>query len=185
MIGQLLANYFDDVLTVDPHLHRIHCLQDAVPAANALSLSATRPMREFLQKLNDIYLLGPDEESRQWVEAIAQDCCVSYGVGRKQRLGDREVQITLPETDMHDKRIVLIDDVISSGETVAITSQHCLQRGARSVDVLVTHPLFAAGAIERLQQAGVEQIWSTDSITHPSNCIFLADLLAKGISSLT
>jgi ribose-phosphate pyrophosphokinase len=184
IIGQLLADLFDDVITVDPHLHRTHHLIDAVPASKALTLSATLPMREFLQKLGDIFLLGPDEESQQWLDAIAQDCCLSYCVARKKRLSDTEVQITLPEIDLQNKRVVLIDDVISSGETIAITGLSCFENGASSVDVLVTHPLFATGAIERLKQAGIGQIWSTDSITHSSNCIFLADLLAEGINKL-
>jgi ribose-phosphate pyrophosphokinase len=184
VIGQLLADLFDDVITVDPHLHRTHHLIDAVPASKALTLSATLPMREFLQKLGDIFLLGPDEESQQWLDAIAQDCCLSYCVARKKRLSDTEVQITLPEIDLQNKRVVLIDDVISSGETIAITGLSCFENGASSVDVLVTHPLFAEGAIERLKQAGIGQIWSTDSITHSSNCIFLADLLAEGINKL-
>ncbi|MEJ2213691.1 MAG: ribose-phosphate diphosphokinase [Gammaproteobacteria bacterium] len=184
VIGQLLADLFDDVITVDPHLHRTHHLIDAVPASKALTLSATLPMREFLQKLGDIFLLGPDEESQQWLDAIAQDCCLSYCVARKKRLSDTEVQITLPEIDLQNKRVVLIDDVISSGETIAITGLSCFENGASSVDVLVTHPLFATGAIERLKQAGIGQIWSTDSITHSSNCIFLADLLAEGINKL-
>ena len=81
--------------------------------------------------------------------------------------------------------MVLVDDVISSGETIAIAAQACFEKGAKRVDVLVTHPLFAHGAIERLRQVGVGEVWSTDSISHPSNCIALTDLLAEAVRATT
>lgn len=189
IIGRFLAGLFDDVITVDPHLHRTHQLADAVPATHAAALTATAIMREFLHRHCDAHpesyadtlLLGPDAESEQWVRALAEGDGLAYGVARKQRLGDREIHITLPNLDLAEKAVVLVDDVISSGETIAIAAQACFEKGAKRVDVLVTHPLFAQGAIERLRQVGVGDIWSTDSIPHPSNCIVLTKLLAEAV----
>ena len=193
VIGRFLARLFDDVITVDPHLHRTHDLADAVPAVNAIALSATAAMREFLhshyrahlENYADAILLGPDSESEQWVRSLAEADGRSHGIARKQRLGDRKILITLPDLDLMAHAVVLVDDVISSGETIAITSQACLKRGAKSVDVLVTHPLFAEGAIERLREAGIGEVWSTDSIPHPSNCIALTNLLADAVRRIT
>jgi ribose-phosphate pyrophosphokinase len=193
IIGHFLASLFDDVITVDPHLHRTHDLADAVPAVNAIALSATAAMREFLhshyrahlESYADAILLGPDSESEQWVSSLAEADGHSHGIARKQRLGDREILITLPDLDLTATAVVLVDDVISSGETIAITSQACLERGAKSVDVLVAHPLFAEGAIERLREAGIGEVWSTDSIPHPSNCIALTNLLADAVRRIT
>ena len=192
IIGRFLAGLFDDVITVDPHLHRIHALADAVPATHAVALSATAAMRDFLHSLykahpeshTNTILLGPDSESEQWVRSLAEADHLTYGVARKERLGDRKIRITLPDLDLSAKAVVLVDDVISSGETIAIAAQACLQRGAQRVDVLVTHPLFAQGSIERIRQAGVEEIWSTDSISHPSNCIALTSLIAGAVQSI-
>lgn len=188
IIGRFLAELFDDVLTVDPHLHRTHKLADAVPVKHAVSLSATTVMRDFLRSRADFILLGPDSESEQWVRSIAEGGKeggrLTYAVASKQRLGDREIRVTLPDLDLTDQSIVLVDDVISSGETIAIAAKCCFERKARRIDVLVTHPLFAQGAIERLQKEGVGEIWSTDSITHSSNCINLAELLAEAVQSI-
>jgi ribose-phosphate pyrophosphokinase len=181
IVGRFLADLFDDVITVDPHLHRTHHLKDAVPAGHAVALSAAPAMSEFLRARPDTLLLGPDVESEQWVSSIAECSGLDHALATKHRLGDCEVRIDLPDLDMTQKSIVVIDDVISSGETIAMAAQQCLARDARRVDVLVTHPLFAPGAIERLQQAGVGEIWSSDSIPHPSNCIPLAELLAKAV----
>jgi ribose-phosphate pyrophosphokinase len=180
------------VITVDPHLHRTHHLADAVPATHAVALFATAVMRDFLHSYceahpeshADTILIGPDSESEQWVRSLAEADGLAYGVACKERLGDREILITLPDLNLSAAAVVLVDDVISSGETIAIAVQACVERGAKRVDVLVTHPLFAQGAIERLRQAGVGEIWSTDSISHPSNCIVLTNLIAAAVQRI-
>jgi hypothetical protein len=35
-----------------------------------------------------------------------------------------------------------------------------------------------------MQQAGIENIWSSDSITHPSNVVSLTPLLAAAVAGL-
>ena len=184
IIGSFLADLFDDVITVDPHLHRTQILADAVPAQQTMVLTATDAMRDFLRVRGNEFLLGPDAESEQWVRSIAEPAQLDYGVATKQRLGDREIRIQLPETALAGRSVVLVDDVISSGETVAVAASACIEKGASQVNVLVTHALFAAGAVERLSQAGINEIWSSDSIPHPSNCISLAGLLANAIRAL-
>lgn len=185
IIGRFLAGLFDDVISVDPHLHRTHDIAQAIPATHSLALSAGPAMSDFLRAQNNPVLLGPDSESRQWLETIAQHSKLEYGVGSKTRLGDQEVKITLPQMSLHGRQVILIDDIISSGITMAITAQQCLAAGAAQVDVLVTHALFAPGAEQRLRAAGVNNIWSTDSITHPSNVISLASILAGALASLS
>lgn len=183
IIGAFLAEHFDDVITVDPHLHRTATLAQAVPAARSIAVSAAAAISTFLRGQPGALLLGPDSESRQWVADIAQRCGLEFAVGSKRRFGDREVATELPEMDLRDRRVVLIDDMISSGETAAVTARHCLAAGAREVDVLVTHALFAPGADARLRQAGVTRIWSTDSVPHASNVIPLAPILAQALAS--
>lgn len=188
IIGPLLAELFDNVITVDPHLHRTHDFKAAVPAKHALALSATPLMRDFLfnvlSKNSDVILLGPDVESEQWVRSIAEGSGMDFCVATKQRLGDRDIRIALPEEDFTGKSVIVVDDVISSGETIAIAAQQCLEKSACRVGVLTVHPLFAPGAVERLTQSGAGEIWSTDSISHTSNCIFLAELLGDAVKAI-
>ena len=183
IIGAFLASLFDAVVTVDPHLHRIRSLSEAVPLPDSIALSAGPLMSDFLSRRNNPLLLGPDSESLQWVKTIADACGLEHGVGAKERLGDRKVRIRLPDLSFARRNIVLIDDVISSGETMAIAAHQCLAAGAARVDVLTTHALFASGAEDRLRQAGISEIWSTDSITHHSNAIHLAPLLADAVNA--
>jgi ribose-phosphate pyrophosphokinase len=185
IVGRLLAQAFDDVITVDAHLHRTASLAQAIPAAHAINLSAAETMGAFLaRQLPGAYLLGPDEESAQWVAAAAKAAACDFAVAHKQRHGDRDVSITLPAADFHGQQMVLVDDVASTGRTLATAAQQLQEAGAAAVHCLITHALFVADAETELKAAGVQQIWSTDSISHPSNCLSLTPLLAEALRRL-
>jgi ribose-phosphate pyrophosphokinase len=182
IIGRFIADLFDNVVTVDPHLHRVHQLEEAVPAKRALALHATPAMTNFLQAhVTDPLLLGPDSESEQWVRAIAEPNGWRYATCRKRRYGDREVSIELPDIDFRGQSVVLLDDIISSGETIARAAVACREQGTASVDVLVTHALFAPGAEKRLKDAGVRYVWSTNSVRHETNAVSLIGLLRDAL----
>ncbi len=184
IIGRFLASHFDQVLTVDTHLHRIQHLEEAVPARYARNLSATKTMGQFLSRQNlQPLLLGPDQESRQWVAAIANIAQLDYVIADKTRLGDRDVRINLPEAEYQNRDIVIVDDVISSGYTVAVAATQLREKGVREIHCLVTHALFAKHAVENLKAAGIRHIWSSDSIPHSSNVIPLAPLLAGALKN--
>lgn len=181
-IGQWLGQLFDRVITVDPHLHRIDDLNQAIPDSEAISLSATKLMSEFLaNRPHPPMLLGPDSESEQWVKKIAEHTGLDWEIAGKQRHGDRNVEIMLPEIDFNNRLIVIVDDVASTGRTIAQAAKALHKRGAQTVNCLVTHPLFADDAEQVLTHACINHIWSTDSIDHHSNVIQLASLLAEAI----
>jgi ribose-phosphate pyrophosphokinase len=185
IVGNFLADLFDNVITVDPHLHRIQHLEQAVPATRAVALSATFLMAKFLRdRFEDPILLGPDSESEQWVSAVASPNQWTYGVCKKIRTGDQKVEITLPDINLHERSVIIVDDVASSGQTLTVAIRQCLSKNAKSVDILVTHALFANEAKERMIQAGVRNMWSTDSVSHGSNMIPLYPLLGNAILGL-
>jgi ribose-phosphate pyrophosphokinase len=182
IVGEWLARRFDTLITVDPHLHRTARLQDAVPVRRAVALSAAPVLADWLaQRADRPLLIGPDEESAQWVQAIAAPSGLESGVARKQRLGDREVRIALPELQFQGRQVVLVDDVASTGHTLAEAARLLAERGVASLAVLVTHGLFVDDALDRLQAAGVERICSTDSVPHSTNRVHLDRLLAAAL----
>lgn len=185
IVGQFLADLFDDVITVNPHLHRIQALNQAIPSKQAVALSPTSVTVGFLaDKMTNPVILGPDSESEPWVRAVAEPNGWQYGVCQKERKGDESITLTLPQIEMGDREIVFIDDIISSGQTIAVAAQACLNNQAKSVDVFVTHALFSPGAEQRIEQAGVRTIWSTDSVIHKTNVVSLAGILKDAVLAL-
>lgn len=186
IVGKLLADLFDDVLTVDPHLHRISSLTQAIPIKNAISLTAANEIGIFLkQQFKHALLLGPDSESEQWVGTIAGNIGFDYAIADKNRLGDKQVEIRLPDRDFGSQPVVIIDDMASTGRTLAKAAGLLQSAGCQDIYTVVTHALFCDDAYGHILNAGVKTIWSTDSIDHPSSCIRLGALLANAIKAIS
>jgi ribose-phosphate pyrophosphokinase len=181
-VGRALAGWFDNVVTVDPHLHRVASMDEVLPGRRGVALSAAALLGEWAARhaVRPI-LLGPDEEAAPWVQSAALAQGLEHGTCIKQRSGDRDVRVALPELPFHGRDVVLIDDVASTGRTLAVTAAALLQRGAMAVDVAVTHALFVDDAVAQLAAAGVRHVWSSDSVPHASNVVSLVPLLAAAL----
>ncbi|NDP38051.1 MAG: ribose-phosphate pyrophosphokinase [Rhodoferax sp.] len=185
IVGRFLAGMFDAVITVDPHLHRVTTLQQAVPVANAVALSAAPLLSDLIAThCAQALLLGPDEESKQWVAQAATRHGFDHAVCHKVRRGDRAVEIALPDIPVAGRQVVLLDDVVSTGHTLAQATRQLLAAGATSVDVAVTHALFVADAWSMILNAGVREVWSSDCVKHASNAISMSGPLGEALTRI-
>ena len=182
VVGALLGGAFDRLLTVEAHLHRIQRLAEVVPGARARSLCAAPALAEWLAaRRRDTLLVGPDAESAPWVRALARRVAMPWIVGAKVRRGDRRVEVRLPALPAV-RRAVLIDDIASSGATLAATARALHRAGIGRIDAIVVHALIQPAALARLQRAGVRRLLSCDTVPHPSNAISVAPLLAAALA---
>lgn len=183
IVGAWLAQLFDAVLTIDPHLHRVGQMHEAVPAAVSVALSAAALIGARYRG-SGVFMLGPDQEAETWVNAAAGAAGCSAAVCTKRRRGDRSVEIELPKTDFSNRYVVVVDDVASTGRTLATAACMVLTAGARRVDVAVTHALLVEDAEAELASAGISDFVSTDTVPHASNRICTAALVADALYSL-
>ncbi len=182
-LGRLLAAAFDSLITIDPHLHRVATLDEVVPGRQGLALSAAPLLGRFVaQQLPGALLLAPDEEAGQWVRAAAAAAGLDHAVCHKQRHGDHDVAVSLPDVAVTGRAVVLLDDVASTGRTLVAAARGALAQGAASVDVAVTHGLFVGDALQQVRAAGVGRVWSSDSVPHTSNAVSVVPLLAAALS---
>ena len=185
IVGRFLADLFDAVITVDPHLHRVATLEEAIPVPDAVVLSGAPVLADCVHRHRpQALLMGPDEESLQWVAQAAARYGWDHAVCHKVRHSDRHVAVALPELSVSGRAVVLMDDVASSGHTLAQAAHALLAAGATSVDVAVTHALFAEGALDLVKSAGVGDIWSTDCIPHGSNAVSMVPAIAQALREL-
>lgn len=183
VVARLLGGAFDRVLSVEAHLHRTRRLADVFPCP-ARSLSAAPLLARWCLAQPAVKLVvGPDEESAPWVRALARQAGLAWAVARKQRLGDRRVRLELPELpDLSGSaRCLIVDDVASTGGTLAALARVLRGRGVRHVDAFVVHALFAPGALRRVRASGIERVASCDTVPHATNRIGVAPLLAAAL----
>jgi ribose-phosphate pyrophosphokinase len=183
--AELLSTSADWLVTVDPHLHRIHRLSELfdIPAE---AVHAAPLLAAWIREHVDAPLiLGPDAESAQWVESIARLVDAPHAVCRKRRTGDRRVEITLPDLAAHAGRHpVLVDDVIASAGTMAAAIKALRSTGWPAPTCLAVHAVFAEGAREALRDAGPAAVVTCNTIAHSSNRMNVEPLLAEAVGRL-
>jgi ribose-phosphate pyrophosphokinase len=182
VVGNLLAQCCDALLTVDAHLHRIRDLAAMMPGIEAVNVSAAPALSAALDTRDNPLLVGPDGESRQWVEAIARPRGLEFLLGRKRRFGDRVVDIVIDGVERAAGRsVVLVDDLVSSGETLKGAARLLREAGAARIEALVTHCLADAGDLGEIAHAGISSLRATDTVYGPTGSIHVAPLLAQQI----
>jgi ribose-phosphate pyrophosphokinase len=175
--AKLISEYFDYLVTVDPHLHRYKSLAE-IYTIPTTAVPATSLISQHIQTLNvDPFIIGPDEESLQWVKEVAGD--YPYVVLSKVRHADGHVVITWPDiSGIGDKTPILVDDIISSGGTMIQAIEHLKSCRCKTPVVMAIHPVFADDSYQKIRALGVETILTCNSIAHVSNSMDLAPLLA-------
>lgn len=184
VVGGLIAQSFDALVTVDPHLHRVPTLDLVTPGIAALNVSAAPAIAMAIAKAvtPGTLLVGPDEESRPWVEAVAAPLGLEVMVGIKSRKGDRSVEITLPDSARAAGRpVILVDDLISSGGTLIACAQQLLVAGAASVGAVATHCLASQADLETIAASGIAPVIATDTVPGPVARIPMAQALADAV----
>ncbi len=179
----LLSRYFDWLVTVDPHLHRHHYLNEIYSIPNSV-LHATSSIAQWIKKeVRQALIIGPDSESEQWVAKVAKETESPYLILEKKRYGDRRVEISLPQIEAFPNHTpVLVDDIISTGQTMLQTVMQLKKAGMKPPVCIGVHAVFADNAYDALLKAGVEKVVTCNTIQHVSNCIDLTDMLSNGIS---
>lgn len=181
IFARLVSATFDRVVTVDPHLHRHPALQGLYTVPTATLHAAPLLADWIAAHVRAPLIVGPDEESEQWAGAIARRIGAPHAVLRKTRHGDRSVDVAAPDLSAWRERTpVLVDDIASSGRTLAAAAQQLAAQGLPPAECVVVHALFAQDAWAQLAPH-FARIISTDAVPHRSNGIGLAPLVADAL----
>lgn len=175
IMAKLLNENVDKLLTVDPHLHRIRKMKEVftIPAKN---LTANSVIGEFVAKRyktskKNLMIMGPDWESYQWADEIAKIVGVKDTVLHKDRHSARNVDVKLvEEVDLKNKVIVIVDDIISTGNTMIKACIKSKKLGARKVIAVGVHGLFVENGLKKMEKH-FDEIFSVNTINHETNKI--------------
>ena len=183
-VARLLSEAFDWLVTVDPHLHRYSSLGEIYRIPTRVAHAAPLISQWIKANVPQALVIGPDAESEQWVSAVANEAGAPFTVLQKVRRGDRDVEITLCDlTQLGERTPVLVDDIISSGHTMAEAVHLIASRTTERPICIAVHGLFADNSDRMLAAAGARVVTS-NSVAHVSNAIDVAPLLAGGVSEL-
>lgn len=180
-----ISGFVDGLATVEPHLHRIARL-DEIYTIPYVAVSAAAAIAGWLrEQVARPLLVGPDAESRPWIEALAQHLGCASVVLHKIRHDDQHVEIALPDLPQQtDCTPVLVDDIISTGGTLRAAIQHLRSAGLAPPVCIGVHALFGREVEDALRSVGAARVVSCNSIAHPSNAIDIRPDLAAALRAL-
>jgi ribose-phosphate pyrophosphokinase len=172
----------DQFITVNIHSEKT-LNQLSIPAEN---LSAISSLAEHFKSrgLNGAFSLSPDKGAVELAEEADQVLGGGCGWLRKER--DRytgEIQVEEKSLHVKDRDVIVFDDIISSGGTIARAVKMLKTQGARRVYAACVHPLLIGEAKQKILQSGAEEIVGTDSIPSSVRRVSLAPLIAEALAS--
>lgn len=182
--ARMLSSAVDWLVTVDPHLHRYASL-DEVYAVPSRAVAAAPLLAGWIAaNVATPVLIGPDAESRQWVSHVAGLAGAPFQVLNKQRLGDFQVRVSLPDRDLLSNRTpVIVDDIVSSARTMIEAARHLTELGFPPPYCVAVHAVFAADSYFRLTDSAT-RIVTTNTVPHASNGIDVAALVAASVEEV-
>ncbi len=177
-IARLVSLQADKVITADPHKEYILDFF-TIPA---VSCSAVPELAKYLKKQSVDFVLAPDKGALERAKQAATIIDCDYDYMEKKRIDGTTVEIKPKHLNAKGKIVAIIDDIISTGGTMAKSIQHLNEQGASNVFVACTHGLFAGEAIKKLRAAGCTEIIATDTITSDFSKVSIAPCIAQLLS---
>jgi ribose-phosphate pyrophosphokinase len=141
------------------------------------------PSKSIADKLTELgveFVLSPDKGALNRARAVAEIMGVPFDHLDKTRISGTEVQMADKELDVNGMSVAIVDDIISTGGTIARASEMLKKNGAKRVYAVCTHGLFIGPAIERLTKA-TDGFMSTDTIESEYSEISVAGEIASAL----
>jgi ribose-phosphate pyrophosphokinase len=174
-IAQHISMNADCVITVDPH--KDHVLNFfSVPA---YSCSAVSTIAQYLKEKNIDFVLAPDKGALERAKKTSKIMGCDFDYMEKTRIDGTTVEIKPKNLDVQNKNVGIIDDIISTGGTMAKSIKELKSLGAKKVYVSCTHGLFAGDAIKKLSSSGCDEIIATDTIHSNYSTVKVAPSIAQ------
>jgi ribose-phosphate pyrophosphokinase len=168
----------DRVLLVNPHEGSITKFFEV----SCSVVDASPRLAEPLPDLAEPVFFAPDADAIGLAEGVRS----AYGTGatdffEKTRRSGAEIEISPHEADVSGRDVVLVDDIVATGGTMAEAISILAEDGAARVYGTCVHPVLAGNAYTRLCRAGVEAVYGTDTVERPVSAVSAAPAIAEAL----
>ena len=187
MANLLTASGASRVVSCDLHAGQIQGFFD-IPLDHLNGSSVFVP---YVKKLNleNVIFASPDAGGTERVRDYAKYFDCEFVICDKTREKANEVKSVEVIGEVKNKDVIIVDDLIDTGGTIAMASNVIMDKGAKSVRAIITHPVLSGNAEENLENSSLIELVVTDSI--PFNIrnkkikvLSIAGLFAKAIRKI-
>jgi len=179
----------DRVLTLDLHASQIQGFFD-IPVDH---LFAKPVLCEYFKQMNleNATIVAPDVGSIRMARAYASSIGADLAIVDKRRHSASSTTVEHLIGDVADSNVIMVDDMISTGGSITEAAKTVKKMGARKVFLGATHAVLCGQAVQKLDDAPVEEVVVTNTIPVPEEkrleklrVLSVAPLLARAIDRI-
>lgn len=150
------------IITMDLHADQIQGFFEK-PVDHLFASTVFLPYLKSLN-LDNLTIASPDmggsKRAYAYSKALKSDVVICY----KQRAKANVISHMELIGDVTGKNVVLVDDMVDTAGTLTKAADLMMERGAKSVRAICTHPILSGSAYERLENSKLEELIVTNSI---------------------
>lgn len=167
-LALLHASGVDEVITTDIHAA---ALQGFARQMKLTDLSSLEEMTSYFKdKINseETIIVSPDLGGVKRADKFAKALGCEKAIIYKNRTGHNQAVAESLLGDVKGKDCIIYDDIIDTAGTITEASRMLKDNGAKRIFVAASHGLFNGQAIQRLEQAPIEEVVVTNSEAKPN-----------------
>ncbi|ABR55759.1 ribose-phosphate diphosphokinase [Methanococcus aeolicus] len=186
-LAKVYSTICDSIFIINPHEKDICSFFD-VPLVYG---DAVPEIAKYIANKYDgsnFVVLSPDKGAIRMAKVASNILNCPYDYLEKTRISPTEISIAPKNLDVKDKDVLIIDDIISTGGTVATTIKMLKEQGAKTVIASCIHPVLIGDALNKLFDGGADEVIGTDAYLSEVSIIsvdnIVADLINKHINNI-
>ena len=156
------------IITMDLHADQIQGFFEK-PVDHLFASTVFLPYLRSL-KLEDLTIASPDMGGSKRAYAYSKELESDVVICYKQREKANVISHMELIGDVTGKNVVLVDDMVDTAGTLTKAADLMIERGAKSVRAICTHPVLSGGAYERVENSKLSELIVTDSIPLRQKC---------------
>ncbi|HIQ32695.1 MAG TPA: ribose-phosphate diphosphokinase [Methanothermococcus okinawensis] len=164
VLAKVYSQLFDRVITINPHETHIKSFFE-VPF---ICGSAVKELASYVKdRLNNPVVLSPDTGAIELAREAAEVIGCDYDYLEKTRITPTEIKVAPKNLHVEGRDVLIVDDIISTGGTVATAIKMLKEQGAGDVIVACVHPVLIGDALNKLYTSGASEVIGTDTFPSP------------------
>lgn len=169
--AKLVANLItaagaDRVLTIDLHAAQIQGFFD-IPVDHLYAAPVLiKALKHIfpLAKRKNMTIVSPDVGGLTIADHFAGDFRCPLAIVDKRRMSDTKTEVRNVIGDVAGRDILIVDDLISTGTSLATAARVLREKGAKDIFAVVTHPVLPGEAVTNINKSLLKTLWVGDTI---------------------
>jgi len=175
-LAKVYSQLFDRVITINPHETHIKSFFK-VPF---ICGSAVGELAKYVKdRLNNPVVLSPDMGAVELAKEASKVIGCEYDYLEKTRISPTEIKVTPKNLDVENRDVLIVDDIISTGGTVATAIKMLKEQGANKIIVACVHPILIGDALNKLYVSGANEVVGTDTFPSPVSKVSVDRVIVK------